>query len=373
MRIGIDVRALMEGRTTGVQVYITNLLNTLFAQDRDNEYVLFANSFKKINLPEFDYPNVQYLVTRYPNKLFNFFQKFFNWPKVDKICKGLDLFFSPHWRVVALDKKVPLVVTFHDLSYEVIPEFFTLRQRLWHRLMNYRKAALQADKVIAVSDSTKQDLVDIYQIPEKSIEVIYSGVDLRDKSGPASPGQGGGSLDLPEKYFLFLATFEPRKNLDNLLEAYREYRKKSQEKIPLVMAGSSGWKSDIDFAGEMKSHVIICKNISEREKVELYKGAFVFLFLSFYEGFGFPILEAASRGVPVISSFATSLQEVGREFALFVNPFRPNQVARAMLSLEEDNQLYQELRSGAASTAKKFKWEDTAKKTLELFKNVYDR
>ncbi len=363
MRIGIDIRALMENRMTGVQVYIKNLLEALFKIDRENEYVLFANSFTPPLIPFLNEGgrerrwNVEYRIFRYPNKLFIPAQKHLHWPKIDKLLGGIDLFFSPHWRMAALSPGIPLVITFHDLSFEVMPNFFTLRQRLWHKFMDYRGAARKASKIIAVSESTKQDLARIYNISQAKIEVIYSGVEPLQVANHSSP----------EKYFLYLGTFEPRKNLEAVLVAYQKYCDSSEIKRPLVLAGSSGWKTNLHIPPKLRNQIKLRQSVSEEEKAFLYQNAFALLFLSYYEGFGFPVLEAASAGAPVISSFATSLAEIAGSFALLVNPFRPSQVAAAMLALEEDEKLYQSLRNKGLQAAKEFTWKKTAKQTLELF------
>lgn len=359
MRIGVDVRALMEKRTTGVQVYIINLLEALFKIDSQNQYLLFANgvNLKKSDLPRFDYPNVRHHIFNYPNKFFNLSQKLFNWPKIDGLLDKINLFFSPHWRTAALSKNIPLIITFHDLSFEIVPEFFSLRQRLWHKFMGYRQAAQRADRIIAVSENTKQDLIDIYKVPEDKIAVIYSGA-----PHPSARRVRG-------DYFLFFATFEPRKNLDTVLAAYDEYRQKSKNPKPLILAGSTGWKTRLERA---EGKIQIYENVTEEQKAELYQNCFALLFPSFYEGFGFPVLEAAAFGRPVIASFATSLAEIGKGFTLFVNPFRPQQITAAMIELESDPKLYEELSSKAKQRAGEFSWERTARATLELFKK-YDK
>lgn len=367
MKIGIDIRALMEGKKTGVQVYITNLLEALFELDKQNEYVLFGNAFGRINR-DFGISNEwssKVKIFNYPNKLFVPAQKFFAQPKIDRLLGGIDLFFSPHWRAASLSEKVPLVVTFHDLSYEIVPEFFTLRQRVWHAFMDYQKAAKRASKIIAVSRSTKQDLIDLYNIPEKKVKIIYPGVKPQIESSPQM------NADREEKgYFLYLGTFEPRKNIATVLKAYELYLEKSKVRRRLVLAGSSGWKSKIRLKNSLEGKVEIIKNASEEQKVGLFRGAFAFIFLSFYEGFGFPILEAASSGIPVISSFATSLQEIGQEFAVFVNPFRPIQSTLAMLELETDKIYAARLRAAGLEAVKRFPWEKTARETLEVFGEI---
>lgn len=367
MRIGIDIRALMEGKTTGVQVYITNLLHALFKLDQKNRYILFANSFGNIDkqLKIFNYPNMEYKIFHYPNKLFNFGQKIFHFPEIQKLIGRIDIFFSPHWRVLALDKKVPLVVTFHDLSFEIMPQFFSWRRRFWHKFMDYRYAAHRATHLVAVSESTKDDLIKFYRIPGQKISVIYSGVKREQ-----TPRERGRMSGLPAEFFLFFGTFEPRKNLDGVLGAYEEYSKKSKVKLPLVLAGSAGWKINLNIPQNLKNQIYILQDVSEAEKTSLFQSAFALLFLSFYEGFGFPVLEAASFGVPVIGSFGTSLSEIGAEFVLFVNPFRSSQVALAMIALEEDQRYYDDLKERGLRVVSSFSWEKTAEQMLQLFSRL---
>ncbi|TSA45778.1 glycosyltransferase family 1 protein [bacterium] len=406
MRIGIDVRALMEGKTTGVEAYITNLLHALFELDKSNQYLLFANSFTNIEkfLPKFGYPNVQYRIFRKPNKFFNLSQKFFSTPKIDKLLGGVDLFFSPHWRYAALSPEVPLIVTFHDLSFKFLPEYFTFWQRIWHRFMDYEYAAKRADRIIAVSESTKKDIIDVFGVADEKIRVIYSGINnasviarsvldssLRgsasDRSNPndneiASSRFESGlamtgnkkdarndiALNLPPKYFLSLGTFEPRKNAQGVLAAYKEYREKSKIKLPLVLAGSSGWKIKKELPND--ENIIVIENFPENAKSALLQNSFALLFVSFYEGFGFPVLEAASAGIPVVAAYGTSIAEIGKDFALFANPLRPSEIAQAMLALENDSDYYNALKQRGIAASKNFAWDKTAGQVLKLFNEI---
>ena len=235
--------------------------------------------------------------------------------------------------------------------------------RSWHRFMNYRSAAKRATRLVSVSKSTKRDLEKIYNIPASKIQVIYPGVNFEE-------GADAGLGDFQEKYFLYFGTFEPRKNLDCVLEAYREYCKITDRPRQLVLAGSHGWKVRLEIPNKLKNLVHIKRKVSEEEKNELYRGAYALLFLSFYEGFGFPVLEAASQGVPVIAASATSLAEIGENFVLFANPFRSSQVAGAMCALEQDQVLYETLKSQGLKEVEKFTWATTARKTLQLFEEV---
>ena len=233
---------------------------------------------------------------------------------------------------------------------------------MWHRFMDYRGAARRATKIIAVSESTKRDLVELYGLPENRVQVIYPGVAL---THPASVS----SLQSPN-YFLYFGTFEPRKNIEAVISAYQEYYAKSGIKKSLVIAGSAGWKTRIKLPKNLDQKITVTQNVSEKEKMSLYKNAFAFVFPSFYEGFGFPVLEAAVLGIPVVTSYNSSLFEVAKNFAIFSNPFRPAQISGAMLELEGSTVLYKDLQSKGLQAAKNFLWESAAIKTLNLFQQV---
>jgi len=361
MRIGIDIRALMEGKTTGVEVYIRGLLQAMFALDQKNDYVLFANSFTDVSskVKLFSAPNLRYVVSRVPNKLYVSSQKLFGFPDLEKMTGKLEVFFSPHWRVTALRRNLPTVVTFHDLSFELVPEFFTRRQRYWHRFMNFRKAATRSTRIIAVSESTKRDLVDLYAVKPEKIRVVYPGPGLVVAPDSVSSGE--------RDYFLCFATQEPRKNLEGALAAYELYRRMSRSPRRLVIAGSRGWIGKLSVPPRLRPYVELRSDVSELEKTELFRSAFAFIFVSFYEGFGFPALEAARSELPVIVSRVASLQEIARDFGIFINPFRPAQIAESMFALENDQPWYEDRARKARQASEKYSWERAARETLNIF------
>ncbi|MBU2028733.1 glycosyltransferase, partial [Patescibacteria group bacterium] len=166
-RIGIDVRCLAKGRRTGVEEYAINLLKEVFRQDTQNEYRLFFNSWKDFSVDWSwlrEFPNVQIKKFRIPNKILNLCFWYLNWPKIDKMLGGVDIFFMPNLTFAAFSQKTRLILTIHDLSFERYPEMFSLKRRLWHYLVQPRKLCEQAEKIIAVSHSTKNDLVNLYKI-----------------------------------------------------------------------------------------------------------------------------------------------------------------------------------------------------------------
>ncbi len=383
MKIGIDIRCLSEGRRTGVEEYSLNLLEKILKEDNDNKYVLFLNSWKKPKL-EIDFlknhKNVELKISRFPNKILNFFLWYFNWPKLDKLIGGVDVFFMPNLNFVALSLKVKLILTVHDLSFEYYPETFSWKRRLWHIFINPQKIIRRADKVLAVSDSTRNDLIGFYKINPAKVETVYNGV-----------GEVFGRIDrndsrllkikekyaLPFNFILFLGTFEPRKNIGGIVRAYERMRQEggSQlEKYKLVIAGSEGWKS-AKLKREIKKSSLAkdiyqVKFIDEEDKVFVYNLAALFVYPSFFEGFGLPPLEAIKCGVPVIVSDNSSMVETVGEAGILTDAFSADEIALAMKEFLIDKELKKEFYPAGIRQAQKFTWTKAAKKFLEIVKKI---
>src|SRR3990167_6858863 len=319
MRIGIDIRCLMEGKRTGVEEYTLALLEGLFLRDMENEYVLFFNAWRKTGLDfgwATKYPNVTLKMFRFPNKLLNLSLWYLRFPKLDRLLGGTDVFFLPNLNFASVSRQTKLVVTAHDLSFELFPETFSFTRRLWHFFINFRRLALAADRVIAVSESTRDDLIAQYGVPEGKITVIQSGI------GKQFHVMSRNDVDLlrvkekyhlPYRFILSLATFEPRKNILALIQSYEALQRLSHpvmDKYMLVIAGIEGWKCEEVFEAIARSpyrdKIILTGFIADSDKVALYNLASVFVYPSLYEGFGFPPLEAMACGVPVIVSHSSS-------------------------------------------------------------------
>lgn len=341
MRIGIDIRSLLEPQPAGISYYTKNIINTLLEIDKKNQYLLFTNSFRD---------------TGVPNKLLNFSLRFFHWPKIDELLGGCDVFLCPHLSFLALSKKCRKIVVVHDLSFELYPEFYSLQRRLWHRAIDPRHFIGQADKIIAVSQNTKNDLMEIYKIPEEKIKVIYPGV--TQQSAPPAGGQ-------QSNYVLTLSTLEPRKNIETLILAFQ---KAKIADLKLVIAGAAGWKTKNIYRLAANDPNIVFKGyVSEEEKARLYQGARCFAYLSFYEGFGFPTLEALSYGLPVIASLNSSLPEILGEEALYVDPYNVAEVAEALREV-----IINKVNPYRGEQIKKFSWQKSAQEILNLI-NYADR
>lgn len=371
MRIAIDAsRAINE--KAGVGRYTRELIKKLIEIDQKNQYLLLftfwrASRTKMKLIKEFRRPNVQIKTLKIPGSLK---EKIWDWPMpwFKSFLGEVDLFYAPSFFEVNFGLKIPQVVTIYDLATNLFPEH---RGKEVSKKLNKRaaKACRMAQKIIAISESTKNDLKKHLKIPEAKIEVVYPG--RNELSEPAK------HLPFSLKngtYILFVGTIEPRKNLIGLFKAYSLLPLKLQEKYPLVVSGAEGWNigetfemfESLKLAGKVK----FLGFVSDSVLAKLYKEATVFCYPSLYEGFGFPVLEALSFGAPVVTSNVSSLPEVTGKAAVLVDPGEPKAIASAIERLLEHQKERSDLQMLGPRRAKKFSWERTAKQTLKLFKEI---
>lgn len=390
MTIGIDIRTLMDTRYSGVSEYTLNLVSALLRLDRENEYRLFYNTAQNISerMPKFDYPNVKIIKKSVPNKILNYFLfKFLNSPKIDKLL-GVDCFFMPHINFIGLSGSDPTalkavrplfckkILTIHDLSFLRYPEFFSARKNFWHKMVNVKKLVKKFDYIIAVSENTKRDVIELCGVNPDRVKVIYSGVeDIYQPNYELENKNIEQKYNLPEKFILFLGTVEPRKNIEGAIRAYEILREKNGglAQYKLVIAGGRGWKSNNAFRvwqkSQYKSDIKFLGYIEKKDKVYLYNLASLFVYPSFYEGFGFPPLEAMASGTPVITSFTSSLPEIVGSAGLMVDPYNINDLAIAMEKVLTDNNLRNDLIQKGLKRIKEFSWEKAGREYLEIFQN----
>jgi len=382
MTIGIDIRVLARGKRSGVEEYLINLLPHMFELGRDIKFKLFYNSWQKAPLDKnwLELPNVEVSEFRIPNRFLSFCSKYFNYPKVDKMLGGVDVFFSPHFLIVGLSKKCRHIITFHDLSFEYFPEFFSWDKRFWHFSVNPRAQAKKADKIIAVSESTGDDLIDLYGISEKKVKVIYSGVG--DEFKPIEKNSQKcdeikKKYNLPDKFILYLGTLEPRKNVVGLIKAFellKNNKDGTHQDVKLVLAGPKGWLYNEIF--ETAQNSIFSKDIfftgfiEPQDKVYLYNLAELFVFPSFFEGFGFPPLEAMACGAPVITSNNSSLPEIVVDAGLTIDARNYAELAFAMNEVLSDSDLRGILIARGLAQVQKFSWRKCAEQLLTELNDV---
>jgi glycosyltransferase involved in cell wall biosynthesis len=383
MRIGIDIRCLTDGKRTGVEEYTINILEQLFARDKNNEYILFVNSYHDSHFDErlfSEFKNVVVKRFRWPNKILNLFFWYLGWPHIDKMIGGVDVFFMPNINFIGLSKKTKLVLTVHDLSFELMPETFSVKRRIWHLLINPRRLCQKASSIIAVSQSTKDDIEKTYHIPSEKIRRIYNGapeemaelsrndqklIEVKDK------------YHLPFNFIFYLGTIEPRKNIPSLVAAFDELKSQGNNdlsKYKLVIAGGKGWDTKKIFEtmkrAKFTDDIIYTSCITNEDKAAVLTLASLFVYPSFFEGFGIPVLEAMKCGVPVITSNVSSLPEVAGEGAVLVDPYRPDELVVAMKEILLNKDFSEKLTYKAKNHAFRFTWKASARELLDLFENI---
>ncbi len=382
MRIGIDIRCLAEGRRTGVEEYTLGLLKELFHSGGEHQYVLFFNSWKKP--PQLiralaHHENVTMKTYRLPNKLLNFCLWYLRFPTLDRLMGGVDVVFMPNQNFVGVSRGVPLVVTAHDLSFVLFPETFSWKQRLWHYLVDFRGLTKRATKVVAVSESTKADIVNYYKTPADKVEVIPSGYDTRSRVIDRNSEElfiVQKKYQLPYKYILSFATFEPRKNLLSVIEAYEAFVARNPQSLHhLVLAGSPGWEKRELYQrirnSAVKERIHLIGFVEELDKPAVYNLASVFVYPSLYEGFGFPPLEAMACGVPVVVSHSSSLPELVGDAGILIDPYRPSEILDAFEALlGKDTELPTLLSKRGQERSVRYSWAQTSQKLKALFESL---
>ncbi len=364
MIIGIDGNEANVPMKVGVSVYTLNLLRYFRKHaDKNTQFKIFLRNKPSNDLPEvnryFSYEVVSGAL---------FWSQIFL-PLRLYMKRGIDIFFSPAHYAPRFCP-VPTVVTIHDLSYIYFPGDF-LKKDLY-QLRNWTRYSIhKAKKIIAVSKTTKNDIMKAYQIPEERVEVVYNGyekelrikdLELRIKKHTKDP------------YILYVGTLQPRKNITTLIQAFAKF-KETYPEFKLIIAGKKGWlfESIFDLVSELglNNDIYFSDYVTDQQLSFLYKNAFCFVLPSFYEGFGIPILEAMSFDCPVISSFASSLPEVGGDACLYFDPQSVDDLVEKIKQIKTDMKLRDELIQKGKKHVKEFSWKKCGKETLKVIMNAY--
>ncbi len=359
MKIAVDARPLSHA-LAGIGRYTDSLLREMIP--RGHDWYLYSDRPLLV-----DYSALGSVTVRSPEKVVRpgaIWSQwgFVNWARQDRV----DLFWSPrHHLPIFLPVKMKKLLTVHDLVWLRYPA--TMKPRGWLlELLFMPLSLLLADGIIAVSRFSAEEVSRTFHVSMDKIKTIpeaafSTSVELDDGELPEL---------LQKKYFLFVGTPEPRKNLNRLLEAYKNFLDRELDHKPaLYIVGGSGWGhqiSDTVQSLDLDEHVSILNDIDDAALEKLYKHAHVLLMPSLYEGFGLPILEAMSQGTPVITSNCSSLPEIAGKAALFIDPYDIQSISDAMESLSENEKLRSELSAEALLQASKFSWKTSADRTMEV-------
>ncbi len=377
MRILVDTRHLNTAKPSGVGAYTMGLLGALFEIDRENEYVLLTSGRGGAgNSKLATGQNICSLHISTPNKLLNLRTLLLDSPTLNWHAKNsIDLIFLPNLNITTLPEDIPTVLTLHDLSWKLYPEFYSTKMQLWHKACRPNKLADQAAAIITPSSATAQDAHALMGVPTDRLHVIAHGADPQFDHRQRAQDHGvRGRLHLPRRFALHVGTIEPRKNLLTLVEAMIDYRRRTRDDLHLVLAGSWGWRSGALrhrlWQKDTKGWVHLLDYAKKEDLPALYRSAQVTIVPSVYEGFGLPALESMSCGTPVIATHTSSLPEVVSDAGILIDPSNPIDISTALEHLLGSDMLRKDLVQRGLERAKTFTWERAAKQTLSVFQNV---
>jgi len=365
----IDGRALMDPAGGGVFEYARRLTASLKASDRFKTRV-WANAWRTSSVDGVD------AVTRVPNKLLHAAMRFAGRPTLPRLAGAeASATWMPNAHFAPAEPGERLVLTVHDLAYELYPEFFSLKQRLWHRAVDPRSLAARASAILAVSETTKRDVVERWGIAPERVTVTLEGADAAKPADPETVASVRAKYRLPERFILHVGALEPRKNHLGLLDAFHQLRPLSRfNGLGLVLAGPPGWNNAPIVRAIRRSpyrdDIRLLGYVPSAERAALYGSASVFAFPSFYEGFGLPPLEAMAAGLPVVASHAGALGEVVGDAGILTDPYRPSELADALAAVLDSPSLARLYAERGAARAAAFTWDASAKKTEDAIARV---
>lgn len=364
MRIGIDAR-LVYYRPGGIAEYTRQIIDELAGLDSSNEYRVIHHVRDRENkTPANNF--------RRTNTLTPCHHRLERWVlSAELIPRQLDILHTPDVIPPQYGGRRH-VITIHDLHFLHYPQFMTADSRR-HYSDQIDWAVQHADHILVDSRATHDDLINLLDVPPEKVTVHMLGVNTAFRPLPDETVRAARQrLKLPTDYILFVGTFEPRKNIPGLLDAYHILRQELPDAPPLVMVGRRGWLYDEIFtrvdALQLREHVTWLENADHADLPAIYNGAALLVVPSHYEGFGLTALEAMACGTPPIVANRSSLPEVVGDTGLLVDPDDAANIAGAIQRLLHDTTLHDQLSAAGLARAATFTWRKTAETVLTIYR-----
>ena len=369
MRIAIDARKL---RDYGIGTYVRNLLRHLARVDQQTEYVVLCQGADRALVDELG-QNFRAVPESSPGYSV---REQFTVPR-DVHREHADLFHAPHY---VLPPLIPCksVVTIHDCIHLRFPQYLPNRLGYAYARSFLWFATHHSNRVLTVSEASKRDILEFFNVPPQKIDVIYNGIDERFGEPPAEEDviRVRERYQLGGPFILYAGNIKPHKNLGRLIEAFDILRHRSGEfdQVKLVIIGDEIAKyaalRHAVHRHKLHKHVRFFGFVPARTLAILYRLASVFVFPSLYEGFGLPPLEAMASGTPVITSNVSSLPEVVGDAAILIDPLRPDAIADAIARVLTDSALRDDLRRRGLERARHFSWDRSIRRVREIYGEV---
>lgn len=383
MRIGINALFLQKPMVGSGQ-HLYHLLQGLDAYDKENVYVLLSPRFRRaytVHFPELSerFRSVEVMSTL--ARLGENFEKLW-WEQVGLSQAGwkesIDLLHCPYWASPVFSP-FRTVVTIHDMIPLVLPQYHWRTISRMYTWLNC-VAARRAHAIIAVSESSKRDIVRTLGIPPEKVHVITNAVheSYRPITEPWILGAVRERYLLPPRFVLYFGGFDLRKNVHRVIKAYASLPRTLRQEYKLVIAGRLHLLGHPLYPDPrplvrqlgLEDEVVFTGQIREQDKVPIYSAASVFVFPSLYEGFGMPVLEAMACGCAVVTSNVSSLPEVVGDTGILVDPYSVEAIAQAIQELLEDPDRRAELGRRARERSRQFSWRQVAEQTAEVYRKV---
>ena len=363
MRIGVNTRLFVKGKMDGIAWFTYEIFKRIVIKHPEHEFVFF---FDRLYDPEFIFASNVTPVIVHPQARHPFLWYFFFEIGIKKNLRKnkIDLFISPDgW--ICLNTKVKTINVIHDLNFEHNPSFVSFLKLKYYTYF-FPRFAKKADRLITVSQFSKKDIANQYSIDENKISVVYNAAsDDFFEIDEQTKKQTIEKLTNGYPYFVFVGSAHKRKNVERIMNAFDQFRDK-HEHFKFVFAGSNKyWDDDIKNTYNSlkhKSDIVFTGYISTTEMNRVVSSALAMVYASLFEGFGVPIVEGFSAGIPVITSNVTSMPEVAGEAALLVNPFSTQEIVEAMEKMATDEQFRNKLIQLGKERNRFFSWDISAQK-----------
>jgi glycosyltransferase involved in cell wall biosynthesis len=370
MKIGFDAKRAFENRS-GLGNYSRDIITSLIDFYPENDYLLFAPN-KTTTLIDNKYYEKKTINPNKKTRLGKSYWRSFSMKKDIKI-HDIDIFHG-------LSNELPLginkisvkkIVTIHDLIFLRYPNLYNLIDREIYKY-KFRKACLAADKLIAISEQTKKDIIEYYKIPENKIEILYQSCNknFTKKVSEEEKKKIRHKYNLPENFILSVGTIEQRKNILTAIKALYYYDINTN----LVLVGRKTkyftYIRNFIEKHKLNGRIFIIDNVESLDLPAIYQMAELFIYPSLYEGFGIPIIEAFNSGTPVITSNMGAMSEIGGEAAVLVNPLNSKEIGSALKSLMENSQLRNQFIAKGFERAKIFDREIICSNLMKIYKSL---
>lgn len=379
MKIYVEGSPLIKERS-GVGQYTKRLVEAMTKASPADEFTIFGFRFFTKPIPQsvLAAPVQQRFNRLLPGRVYNLLFKLGLAPPIDLVTTGRpDAVWFPNFVVWPVwRRKTKIIVTIYDISFINYPQFAS-PANLRYMLRFVPRAIRRADRIVTISESSRHEIAKHYNVSPSRIDIVYPAVDDSEYYPRSTTNIAAvrTRLGLPKKYILFTGTLEPRKNIEGLLSAYSALSEELRQQYSLVLVGGKGWKDEsivgaVNRLCQKGEDIISLGYIADNDLPAIYSGASLFVYPSFYEGFGMPPLEAMACGVPVITADNSSLPEVVGKAGIVVDANDTDHLSAEMARVLNDTKLAASLAEAGLARAKKFSWQASAEKMLKIIKDA---